>query len=230
MCNISKNNSVYDDTDINNNNNNDIGIQNKKNILDMNENNNDIYVNEHDMFFDVNDLIEIKTDAYALEKEEHIDIFKLIKRDGVKYTENKNGIFVIMKNLKKDTIIDIKKFIDYIKTNKIHFENDTIQRESLKEQITNEMNNPNVHVASQSNKKNIDNTSMSISCDGNNHNDDDITSGYTDMFGNNSNVIYDPDSIVFNYQDVPQLKDIELDLCGLNNTRLDKTKLYEKKR
>lgn len=48
---------------------------------------------------------------------ENIEIFKILQKNNVKYTENNNGIFVNMTKLSQKTIEDIESFLTFIKNN-----------------------------------------------------------------------------------------------------------------
>ena len=48
---------------------------------------------------------------------ENIEIFKILQKNNVKYTENNNGIFVNMAKLSQKTIDDIESFLTFIKNN-----------------------------------------------------------------------------------------------------------------
>ena len=61
---------------------------------------------------------ELKNSITKLEKEELYEIFKIIKLDDEKYTENKNGVFVNMSKLKYSTLNKLKNFVEFCKDNK----------------------------------------------------------------------------------------------------------------
>lgn len=48
---------------------------------------------------------------------ENIEIFKILQKNNVKYTENNNGIFVNMAKLSQKTIDDLEAFLTFIKNN-----------------------------------------------------------------------------------------------------------------
>ena len=48
---------------------------------------------------------------------ENIEIFKILQKNNVKYTENNNGIFVNMTKLSQKTVEDIESFLTFIKNN-----------------------------------------------------------------------------------------------------------------
>ena len=50
---------------------------------------------------------------------ENIEIFKILQKNNVKYTENNNGIFINMAKLSQKTIDDLEAFLIFIKNN--HF-------------------------------------------------------------------------------------------------------------
>tara|TARA_B110000114_G_scaffold180822_1_gene217270 strand:+ start:696 stop:962 length:267 start_codon:yes stop_codon:yes gene_type:complete len=46
---------------------------------------------------------------------EHIDIFRLLHNNDLKYTENTNGIFIQMEQLNNENINKIENYLEYIK-------------------------------------------------------------------------------------------------------------------
>lgn len=185
--------------------------------------------------FNIEEVIDLKNEIEtSLTKGEYIEIFKLIRRDKVKYSENKNGIFINMKKLKPETLNEIRQLVDFTKKNKKQLENDTIEREQIKELMNKDINKEiNKAIVNTSNTNSlslntniIDNDGTTLSNDTNTHinrtNDDTYTL-------DDNNTIEDED-ISFDNQDAPMLSILENELSGLNNLRFDKTKLYEKKK
>lgn len=60
---------------------------------------------------------ELKKNIEQLDKNELLEIFKIIRSDTKKYTENNNGIFINLKHLKKKTLKKIFNFVNYCKNN-----------------------------------------------------------------------------------------------------------------
>ena len=70
-------------------------------------------------------------------KEEHIHILKIVlETDSVSVSENSNGTFVQMDELKTDTVDKIKKYIDYV----LLKECDIKKIEDTKERLKNNIN------------------------------------------------------------------------------------------
>jgi hypothetical protein len=55
-----------------------------------------------------------------MSKEHHIEIFKIISNNSIKYTENNNGIFINYNDLNEKCINDIENYIKYILENNIN--------------------------------------------------------------------------------------------------------------
>ena len=86
-------------------------------------------------------LTNLKNKISCLSKIEFIEIFKIIKEEGNKYTENKNGIFINMNKLSINTISKIDSFINYTLQNKTDIENENLIRENIKDFIEKEITN-----------------------------------------------------------------------------------------
>lgn len=48
-----------------------------------------------------------------LEKDEFIEIFKILKRNGETYTQNTNGVFVALNSVTPETLKEIYDFVEY---------------------------------------------------------------------------------------------------------------------
>ena len=68
-------------------------------------------------YFTLDHKYELKKNIENLDKNELLEIFKIIKSDTKKYTENNNGIFINLKYLKKATLKKICNFVNYCKNN-----------------------------------------------------------------------------------------------------------------
>ena len=64
---------------------------------------------------DYNNLNYLKNEIENLDKMFHIKIFDILLKNNIKYSENRNGIFVNMNSFDKKTINDIEKLLLYIK-------------------------------------------------------------------------------------------------------------------
>ena len=78
-------------------------------------------------------LIDLKNEIESIDKIHHIKILKILKNNGIKFSENRNGIFINMNVFNQNTIGDINKTLLYIRE----------QEKNLKdiENIKQELNN-----------------------------------------------------------------------------------------
>ena len=67
-----------------------------------------------------------------LHENEHIEIFKIIKSDTDKYTENRNGIFINMSKLNTNTLKKIMDFVNFCNENKKSFQYNKDKMETIK--------------------------------------------------------------------------------------------------
>ena len=58
----------------------------------------------------------IKTKVSELSEDHCLELFNIIKKKTDNYTINKNGVFINLKNLSDDLLMDIKQYVDYIDT------------------------------------------------------------------------------------------------------------------
>ena len=61
----------------------------------------------------VGEMKNLRDKIYMLQETEHIEIFKIIKQDTDKFSENKNGIFVNLSKMSITTLKKIKTFVEF---------------------------------------------------------------------------------------------------------------------
>lgn len=70
-----------------------------------------------------------------LKEYEHIEIFKIIKKKNITYTENNNGIFINLNKLSHKVLMEINNFIVYCINNKDLFKIENNKRDNIKKII-----------------------------------------------------------------------------------------------
>jgi len=60
-----------------------------------------------------NDMLKLKNKVEKLNKNQSIEIFKIVYKNGDKYTQNKNGIFLDINSLMEQSINEIRAFIEF---------------------------------------------------------------------------------------------------------------------
>ena len=66
---------------------------------------------------DIKKLKELRDIISELDVCEQVEVLKIIEKNKIKYTENKNGVFINMNKLTSKTIDEIERFLVYIKNN-----------------------------------------------------------------------------------------------------------------
>ena len=88
---------------------------------------------------DLNNLIQLKNQIENIDKIHHIKILNILKNNNIKYSENRNGIFVNMTSFDSQTIESIEKILSYIKTQeKRLIDVETIKQELSKDYFVND--------------------------------------------------------------------------------------------
>lgn len=70
-----------------------------------------------------------------LKEYEHKEIFKIIKKHNLNFTENKNGVFINLNKLTDNILMEINNFIMYCVNNKDLFKIENNKRENIKKII-----------------------------------------------------------------------------------------------
>jgi hypothetical protein len=78
-------------------------------------------------------LENIKNAIELMNKYHQIEILKILKKNASKLNENKSGVYVNMSFLPEETIVELEKYIDYIKDQ----EESLVKMEYQKEEFKN---------------------------------------------------------------------------------------------
>ena len=81
--------------------------------------------------FTIYDKKILLEDISKLDKIEHIEIFKIFRNDGIKYSENSNGIFINISKVPDATLLKVTKFLLFYKKNNEALQKDSIERKKL---------------------------------------------------------------------------------------------------
>ncbi len=178
--------------------------------------------------YDNKDIINLKNKISLLSKNEFIEIFKIIKENNNKYTENKNGIFINMSKLTQNTIIKLESFVNYTIENQTNLETDSIMRENIKDIIEKEIKVYDNNMLPQSS---IDNINSSDNLNRNNNTEIDSFISNNDL---KEEIIYDYTSDDISFDTIPnsnlELNELQKDISGINNKPINKSKLFDKKK
>lgn len=91
-----------------------------------------------------------------LSKFEHIQIFKLLTKHNIKYSENSNGVFVNLNYLSEAIITKIINFINFCIENKQLLQLEISKRDNLKKIINTKNHNLSTNFKPNSNKSETD--------------------------------------------------------------------------
>jgi hypothetical protein len=87
---------------------------------------------------EINDLKNLNNIVLKLDKTHHLKIFNIILKNNIKYSENRNGIFINLNKVSLDTILEIKNYINYINVQEKNISNfENIKNEFKKDFFTN---------------------------------------------------------------------------------------------
>tara|TARA_R110001592_G_scaffold102636_1_gene289617 strand:+ start:808 stop:1131 length:324 start_codon:yes stop_codon:yes gene_type:complete len=81
----------------------------------------------------VEKLNTLKNMIHGLDTIHHLKIFKVLKDNNVKFSENRNGIFINMNSFNEKTIKDIEIALQYIKQQEKHLKDVEIIKDDLKQ-------------------------------------------------------------------------------------------------
>lgn len=104
-------------------------IQNTENTLSEEEKKKEEELNKklkerEEMKIKADKMSKLKSQIYNLSKNEYLEIFKIIKMNNEKFSQNKNGVMFDLMKFSDKTINEINNFIKYIENNNILVEHD----------------------------------------------------------------------------------------------------------
>jgi len=85
------------------------------------------------------ELTALRDNIENLEKHQHLQIVKIIQKNNIDFTENRNGIFLNMKDLNEKTMKEIIQYLKYIEIQQKQLDTD----ENIKKTYANNFFNDN---------------------------------------------------------------------------------------
>ena len=82
-------------------------------------------------------LKTLKEKLQELSKFHQIEVFKILKKNNIQYTENRNGIFVNMNELSKPVLSLLNEYLNYVETQQDHLEFIEKKKEHYKQSFFN---------------------------------------------------------------------------------------------
>jgi len=76
-------------------------------------------------------LDNMRKNIEAMNINHHIEIGKIFKKNNIKLTENKNGIFINLTNIPSDIINEIQNYIDFVKNQELIISLDEVKKENI---------------------------------------------------------------------------------------------------
>tara|TARA_B110000977_G_C10848449_1_gene404831 strand:+ start:189 stop:764 length:576 start_codon:yes stop_codon:yes gene_type:complete len=104
---------------------------------------------------------QLEKDIKMLDKNEHLEILKIIQKNEQNYSKNSKGVFFNLKYVEEPVIYEIKNFVDFCKTNKPFLEKiNTLPENGIGHDSCKNISNIKIDIemekilSSKSNKKN----------------------------------------------------------------------------
>ena len=85
------------------------------------------------------ELTALRDNIENLEKHQHLQNVRIIQKNNIDFTENRNGIFLNMKDLNKKTMKEITQYLKYIEIQQKQLDTD----ENIKKTYANNFFNDN---------------------------------------------------------------------------------------
>ena len=86
----------------------------------------------------INNLQLLRNQIEALDTVHHLNIFKILKKKDVKYSENTNGIFVNLTNVTDSVINEVTKYVKYVKLQELELGDIEQKKKDYKKEFYND--------------------------------------------------------------------------------------------
>lgn len=80
-------------------------------------------------------LKEMKTIIESLDDTKHIEIFRILKKYKVNFSENKNGVFINLSEVSKRILDELVSYINYVKKQENFLNIHENQKKKFKEEL-----------------------------------------------------------------------------------------------
>lgn len=100
------------------------------------------------------ELLKLKKNIDNLDKQQHIEIGKILKKNNIKLNENNNGIFINLNIISKEVYNEIIEYINFIKSQDLYV--NIVEKEKLNlENIYFKNNKDNTTINNVDNNSNV---------------------------------------------------------------------------
>lgn len=90
---------------------------------------------ENIISLDTQDILNLRNKITKMNRHDQIEILKLLRKKKIKYTENKNGIFINLTKLNNKMLLELQNFVDFSIQNKDTIEKEDIIRDSYRNKV-----------------------------------------------------------------------------------------------
>ena len=109
---------------------------------------------ENIISLDTQDILNLRNKITNMNRNDQIEILRLLRKNKIKYTENKNGIFINLTKLPNKMLLELQNFVDFSIQNKDTIEKENIIRDSYrnkveKDNVSNSLDSENINTQSQ---------------------------------------------------------------------------------
>ena len=80
-------------------------------------------------------LQEMKTIIESLDDTKHVEIFRILKKHKVNFSENKNGVFINLSEVSKRILDELVSYINYVKKQENFLNIHENQKKKFKEKL-----------------------------------------------------------------------------------------------
>ena len=81
------------------------------------------------------DLNKLKNQIEHFDKYKQLYIFRIFKEKNIKFSENRNGIFINMSDLSKDVLDEVRKYVQYVHKQEITIDEIELKQSEIEKSL-----------------------------------------------------------------------------------------------
>lgn len=81
------------------------------------------------------DLNKLKNQIEHFDKDKQLYIFRIFKEKNIKFSENRNGIFINMSDLSKDVLDEVRKYVQYVHKQEITIDEIELKQSEIEKSL-----------------------------------------------------------------------------------------------
>lgn len=83
------------------------------------------------------DLNKLKNQIEHFDKNKQLHVFRIFKENNIKFSENRNGIFINMSELSEDILNELRNYVNYVQKQEITIDEIELKQNKIEKTLQN---------------------------------------------------------------------------------------------